>query len=694
VSDETILSEAKEAFELAKEREDDNRNEALDDLKFARLGEQWPEQVRRQRELEGRPCLTINRLPAHIRQVVNDGRQNKPAISVHPVDSNSDPETAEIFNGLIRQIEQSSDAEVAYDTALDFAVTMGFGYFKVNTRYAKDDGLDQDICIERVSNPFCIYGDPESTAADSADWNTAFEMDTMSVKAFEKRWPKAEATSFDDDGADKSKSIEQNSITVASYWSREENTKTIVALSDGTVLDEDVYAAQKDVMDALGLTVAGSRQVTGHKVTQRLLNGSEVLETVDWAGKYIPIIPVYGEDVNVEGRRYLRSLVRDAKDPARNFNYWRTAATELVALAPKTPFIGKKGAFETDAAKWATANTQSHSYIEYDGPEGPQRQPFVGVPAGALQEALNAADDMKAVMGMFDASLGAKSNETSGKAIMARQREGDVGSFHYIDNLSRAIRHCGRIIVDLIPHVYSVPRIVRTLGPQGEQQEVVVAPKSYHPGPGGAPSKDRLPPEMQQVAERNAQMAQKAQQEKAEQDEQAAEIKSVFDVTAGKYDVTVKVGPSFTSQREEAATQMIELIRAYPDAAPILGDLLVQNLDWPGADKVSERLAKLLPPQISGKGNPEAEQVKQQAQEVIQGITQQAQQIQSEAQQAAEENQRLKQEIAQLKLNQQAELLNLRIKAFDADTKRMSVAQAGQIAQQNAIAKASESEDA
>jgi len=685
MKDEDLLSDAKEAFELVQAHESENRIEALDDLRFARLGEQWPPKIAKQRELEGRPCLTINRLPAHIRQVVNDGRQNKPAISVHPVDSKSDPETAEIFNGLIRQIEQSSDADVAYDTALDFAVTCGLGYIKVNTRYAKDDGLDQDICIERVSNPFAIYGDPNSTGADSSDWDTAFEMDTMSLKAFEARWPKAEPTSFDSTGVDKSKDVEQSSVNVAAFWRREQDTKTIVFLSDGQALDEDVYEAQKGLFEALGITVGGQRQVASHKVTQYLLSGGDVLETVKWAGKYIPIIPVYGEDVNIEGKRYLRSLVRDAKDPARNFNYWRTAATELVALAPKTPFIGRKGAFETDAAKWATANTESHAYIEYDGSEPPQRQPFVGVPAGALQEALNAADDMKAVMGMFDASLGAKSNETSGKAIMARQREGDVGSFHYIDNLSRAIRHVGRIVVDLIPHVYSVPRVIRTLGPQGEQKEVVVAPQADH---------QSLPPEMQAVAQKQAQMAAKAQQEKAEQDEQVAEIKSIYDLTAGKYDVTVKVGPSFTSQREEAATQMIELIRAYPDAAPVLGDLLVQNMDWPGADKVSERLEKILPPQISGKGNPEADQVKAEAQEVIKGITQQAEQIQAQAQQAIQENQSLKQEIAQLKLDQQNEMLNLKIKAFDSETKRFQVAQAGQIAQQNAIAKASESADA
>lgn len=671
MTDEDILSDAKEAFELAQTHESENRIEALDDLRFARLGEQWPTKVRQDREMEGRPCLTINRLPAHIRQVVNDGRQNKPQINFHPVDSVADPETADVMNGLVRQIEQSSNADVAYDTALDFAVTMGFGYIKVNTEYASDDGLDQDICIERVANPFAIYGDPDSTSADSADWNSAFEMDTMSVKQFEKRWPDADPTSFDDDGADKSKSIEQNSLTVAARWVREEDVKTVLFLSDGTGVDEAVYATHKAMYDALGIAVEGKRPVKSHKVTQYLLSGGSVLETVKWAGKYIPIIPVYGEEVNVEGKRYLRSLVRDAKDPARNFNYWRTAATELVALAPKTPFIGRKGSFETDAAKWATANNQSHAYIEFDGAEAPQRQPFVGVPAGALQEALNAADDMKAVMGMFDASLGARSNETSGKAIMARQREGDVGSFHYIDNLSRAIRQVGRVVGDLIPKVYSVPRIVRTLGPQGEQKEVVVAPKDEH---------GSLPPEMQAVAQKQAQMAAKAQQEKAQQDEQVAEIKSVFDLTAGKYDVVVKTGPSFTSQREEAATMMTELVRAAPELAPIVMPKLIKNFDWPGADEIAEELEAA---KQAAKGqNPQMEEAKQ----IIQQGMQEMQALQ-------QENQSLQQQLADKQAENALKMEETRIKGFDAETKRLQVVQAGQIAQQNAIAKASESDD-
>ena len=367
-----------------------------------------------------------------------------------------------------------------------------------------------------------------------------------------------------------------------------------------------------------------------------------MLEERDWAGRYIPIVPVYGEEVNVEGRRRLRSLVRDAKDPQRMFNYWRTTSTELVALAPKAPFIGPKGAFVTDAAKWAGANTDSHAYIEYDGPTPPERQAFAGVPAGALQEAMNAADDLKSVMGLFDASMGAPGNETSGRAILARTREGDVSTFHFIDNLSRAIEHGGRILIDLIPTVYSGQRVIRVLGPEGE----------------------RLPP---------VQLGQAGPAPPAGPGAMAP----IYDLTAGKYDVTVEAGPSFTTRREEAASQMMELMRANPSVAPAIGDLVAKNLDWPGADEIAQRLQALLPPGARGP-DPQLQALQAQMDQMKQ---QGMQQIQALQQQLSDTGQALAQAnagIADMQVRLDAERTRtalesrkLDIMAFEAETDRM-----------------------
>lgn len=592
MADKDILDDAKERFRLAHDAESENRECALEDLKFGRLGEQWPEQYRRQREQEGRPCLTINRIPSFARQIVNDARQNKPAIRVRPADSNADPKTAEIYNGLIRNIEQTSNADVAYDTALESAVYCGTGYFRIKTDYAHDDTFDLDLCIEPVENPFTVYGDPASTSFDASSWRFGFVTDLMPLTEFRAKYGKgAKVSDWEGDG-DERDSLwrDEDKVRVAEYWVRSEVDRPIVQLSDGMVLESALYEKNRALFDAQGLQVVGTRTVRSHKVTQHLLTGAEVLETTEWAGKFIPIVPVYGDLVNVEGKRYMRGLVREIRDSQQNFNYWRTSATELVALAPKAPFIGPEGAFDGDG-RWATANIKSHPFLEYRGGVPPQRQPFAGIPAGAVQEALNASDDMKAQLGIYDASLGARSNETSGRAIMARQREGDVATFHYIDNLSRAIRYAGRCLLDLIPAVYDKPRMVRVLGEDGEPRTVPV--------------------------------------------NQPDEYGRVYELGRGKYDLIVETGPTFTSRREETQMFLTEVMRANPATAPLLMDVVARNMDFPEAEKIAARFRAMLPPpiqQLEAQGEdgapPQAEVLMQQLAQAQQQMQQMGQALQ------------------------------------------------------------------
>lgn len=628
-----ILTQARETYEQCKDAEQHNRTTALEDTIFARRGEQWPADIMAQRVREGRPCLTINKLPVFIRQVVNDSRQNKPAVKVHPADSKADPETAEVISGLIRNIEYTSNADVAYDTAIECAVTGGFGYWRIVTDYAHDDAFDLDIKIKRVANPFSVYGDPNSTEADASDWNVAFVVDRLSEAQYQRQYKGKAKVNWDDDAWNGLLGTDwrtDDNVLVAEYWTREEAERDIVLLQDGTVLAKEALTSDPDLMallEAGALQINSERRAKTHKVRQRIMSGLEVLEDNDWLGRYIPIVPVYGDEFDVEGRRYFRSLIHNALDAQRMFNYWRTASTEMVALAPKVPFIGPKGAFDHDQERWNTANTRSHAYLEYDKADNgqfipPQRQPLdMGAAAGALQEALNASDDIKAIIGMYDASLGARSNETSGRAIMARQREGDIATFHFIDNLARAIRYTGRVLIDLIPHIYNGPRIVRIVGEDGKQ-EVRQVNQPY-----------------QKVDPKTGQPV---------QDEAGNPILAMHDLTAGKYDLTVTTGPSFTTRREEAAAAMTELIRAYPPAAPIVGPELAKNLDWPGADEIAEKMEA----QASGQVPPE--------------VQKQIEQGQQQMQQLAEENQRLKQDqadkIAKIEADKQLSIIELQSK--------------------------------
>jgi hypothetical protein len=620
--DDDIIEEALELFRESDDGSTENRDDALHDINFARLSNQWPDDIKKSREEEGRPCLVINRLPSFIRQVVNDGRQNNPSIAVRPVDSGADVETAEIIGGLIKAIERGSNASVAYDGALENAVTSGFGFFKITTDFAHPNSFDMEARIERVANPFSVHWDVATTQFDASDWNYAFISEMMEKEEFERKYPKAETAGFEPGQGERNTLwIEDDRIRVAEYWRKSMEDRKILLLSNGQVIEESKYEGEaKEFLESQGVTVARERVSEFPVVKRRMITATEILEESDWPGSLIPICPVWGEEVIYEGKRYLKSLVRDAKDPQMMFNFWRSATTELVALAPRAPWVGPEGFVPKGKEEvWRTANTRSHAFLEYNPQYGaPQRQQFAGAPAGAIQEALSAADDMKSIMGIFDASLGARSNETSGRAIMARQREGDVATFHYIDNLSRAIQYAGRVLVEIIPHIYSERQTIQILG-EGDAAKVIDLTKQRPDG-------------------------------------------KLYDFTVGKYDVAVKTGPSFTTQRQEAQEALIEIMRNVPDAAPILGDILVQNMDWPGADGVSKRLKLLLPPQIQQAEAaenqeglpPEVQQAMMAGQQQIQAAQQMIQQLQSQLQQAAAAPEVAKMQTEQAKVQSEA----------------------------------------
>jgi hypothetical protein len=630
-SDEAIHEEALCEFKLCQDAEMENRKLAADDLRFARLGEQWPDAVKSKREQDKRPCMTFNKMPTFIRSVVNDGRQNKPAIKVHPADDDADPETAEVINGLIRNIENSSDSEVAYDTGLDFAASCGIGYWRVGMEYSHDDTFDMDLEIQRVANPFSVYGDYESTAADSSDWNRAFVVDMVPKDVFQKKYKGKDKIDWDSDQyrgmAEEWR--EGTNVMVAEYWCRKEIIRTISLLSNGMVVDDEWLNEQVDtegmpdglpiasmtnaeLMEQAGVTVENSRDTRSWKVTQYIMSGVEILEKNDWPGRYIPIVPVYGEELNIEGKRHFRSLIRDAKDAQRNFNYWRTTSTENLGLTTKAPWIGPVGAFDTDRDKWENANTENYPFIEYDGEQGPTRQGFSGPDVGALQEAMNASDDMKSIIGIFDPSLGAKSNETSGVAINARKQQSSISTFHFVDNQARAIRHTGRLLIDLIPHCYNKARVVRIMGADKKPQNVPVNQEI----PGGA----------------------------GQGEDGAARI---YDLTLGKYDLTVDTGPGFQTKREEAAYGMTELMRAFPPSAAVIGPHLAKAQDWPGADEIGDELAALAPG--GAQNNPLQQQVQQMGQQL----------------------QESQQKIQTMEQDRSIESAKLQIEQFNAETNRM-----------------------
>lgn len=596
-ADDRLLDEMRKRKASADELDGHNRDAFEDDLRFVEGSGQWPQAIKAQRELQDRPCLTINKLPQFLSQVTNDIRQNRPAIRVKPVDDNADPEVAKLLEGLIRNIEYTSKADQAYDTAGFYAAAGGRGFLLVETCYADDDAFEQDIRIRRVRNPLTVYMDPDCQEADGSDACWAMITRLMPRKEMERKFPKAQLSDVEGENEDW---FSKETVRLAEYWTREREDREIALLDDGRVVPAD------DVPE--GSVIAQKRMSARYRVKYHLCTGSEVLETKDWPGKHIPIVPVWGEEIDINGKVFLRGLIRNAKDSQRMYNYWRTTATELVALAPRAPALVTDRQIEGFEDEWQESANTPKPYLRYKpdpaagGP--PQRLEHASVPQGVFTEAQVAVDDMKATTGIYDASLGARGNEASGRAILARQTQGDKANFVYADNLARGIAQVGRIIIDLIPHIYDTARVVRVMGEDGEQELVRV----NQPVP--------------------------------------AEQRLLNDLTVGKYDVQVVAGPSYGTKRQEAADTMMQMIQAVPNLAPMIGDLIAKNMDWPEADKVAARLKAMLPPEIRSLEDqselpPEVAAMMQQMQGQLQQMAQQNAELQAAAQ-TAEQQQALK----------------------------------------------------
>ena len=579
MSDE-ILKRAKKRFEMCADAEAEARKIALDDLEFL-SGEQWPQDVKNQRILESRPCLVINRMPQFVRQVVNDQKQNRPTINIHPVDDKADIETAKILKGLIRHIEYDSNAEAAYDTAFEGAVQKGFGFFRIITEYASPMSFNQKISIKPIANHFNVFLDPFTKEPDGSDAEFGFVFEDISREDFEKKYPDSDLASTREwDGlGTRYFPISDDAVRICEYFEKQYETKTICLLNDGTVIEKD------KVLDPM--LVVSERETQTCKVVWYKLNGEEILEKTEWAGSYIPIIPVYGSVLNIDGKVVRESLITHAKDPQRIYNFNVSNEVEAIALAPKAPFIVEEGQIpEEYEHMWKTANKKTYPYLPYKvvgNAPPPQRNSFEPAVTAISNARVMASEDIKATTGIYDASLGSRSNETSGKAIGARAAQAQTSNFHFVDNLTKAIRYCGRQLVDLIPKIYDSAQAIRIIG-EDQQQEVI---------------------KINQFFEKNGEQIQ-------------------YNFSYGTYDVTVDTGPSFQTKRQEALASMVQLTQAYPQVAQVAGDLMVKNMDWPGASEIAERLKKILPPQVLGE---EGQQIPPDAQKQIQDMSQMIEQL-------------------------------------------------------------------
>lgn len=565
---------ALERFRAADEADREDRDEAEEDLRFLN-GEQWPEGNRAERETDGLPCLTSNRLPQFVEQVVGDQRQNRPGIEVRPDGDDDDPDVAKIIEGVIRSINRRSVpvADTAYDNAMEGAVGCGRGFFRVLNQYVSEDSFDQELVIKRIGNHFSVYWDPASSEIDFSDARYLFVTDMIAVEDFKEKYPGVTAEGFSGSTGDQGKTGAGKYIRVAEYWYKEDGPeKVIYQLADGTVTDTLPE----------GETAVNTRRVKTEMVKWCLVSGKDVLEgPFDWPGKYFSIIPVWGKEVFLDGKRRTRGLIRFAKDEQRLHNYSRSVKAEMLIMAPKAPWLVTKKMIEGVANIWNMAHKRKVAYLTYTpdplAPGGkPERVKPIEMQAGAEAEAQASVEAMKANIGIYDASLGAKSNETSGRAILLRQKEGDTATYSYIDNLGRALTHLGYVLLDLIPKIYTGERIVQVVDVDGTDERTPINQPVLVDGRTG-----EMIEESDLIADPDIEPARAI----------------LNDLTRGKYRVTMTIGPSFATKRMEAAETMLELVGKAPVLLPLMADMMVKNMDWPEADRLARRLGILVPPE-------------------------------------------------------------------------------------------------
>lgn len=590
LSKEDFLKVAKDRFKLCLEAEAESRREELDDVKFM-VGDQWPLNIKSERQRDMRPCLTINQCPQYVRGITNDQRQNRPAVKVNPADDKASLDTATILQGMVRHIEYASDGDIAIDTAEEWAVKSGLGYFALCTDYASPLSFQQEIKFRQLDDRFAVFTDPYWTKPDGSDMQFGFIVSDPSREEFLTEFPTSELSEMSDweaMGVNSPNWFTKNTCRIAEYYYKTYEDVEVVLLSDGREVErDDIDKLPEGLAD--GVREVSKRIAKKPKIKWAKINGVEILEENEILGEYIPIIPVIGEKQVVDNKKVYAGIIRHLKDPQRMYNYFASAETEAIALAPRAPYVGAAGQFEGHEEKWQTANTKNHAFLEYNpqslnGKDAPPPQRNVAEPAvqAITQAMVQRAQEMKATTGMYDAALGKQSNEIAGVAIQRRIQQSNLATFHFIDNLARSQRHAGRIMLSWIPKIYNTAQAVRIIGDDGEVDFAKI----------------------NQIFE------------------EGGENKSHF-LDQGRYDCTVSTGPSYQTKRQEAVASMLDLARSLPQAMQVGLDLLVRNMDWPGAQEIADRIKKTLPPQlVDDKSQPIPPEAQQQMSHMNQMIQQ------------------------------------------------------------------------
>ena len=604
-----LLTKMRKRSTVMMEADQENRRKAMDDMKFVNVpGAQWDSNMRVARGT--RPCLEFNKIRVTGKRIINEIRSNRPAGKVRPVED-SDKKTADIYEGLCRNIWNTSDGDSVIDYAAEYQVNAGMGAWRVNTKYASEEVFDQDIVIEAIKNPFCLYCDPAAQDAmkrDAADW---LLIDRMSDAAYKARWPKAKVVSFESTEFDDEQEWEDGeTVRIAEYWYKEPYSKELllVDFGDGTPLTLD--ASEPGVSEIPTLAIKKRRTVQCERILMIIASGEAILEgPVEWAGTQFPFVMVFGEQIVIDGKTHWYGLPRFARDAQQFENVMLTSAYETVAAAPKEYNWATPKQAEGLLASWDEANSKNFHTRLYNpdplAPGAPGHHPGADVPVALIQMAEIADQQVRDVTGVHEASFGQEAGERSGIALARKQNQAAIVTYNFPDNMAKGVRRTWEIEVDLIPKIYDSTRTLRIIGPDGAEDYAKVNHFVQNP--------------------------------------QTGEAEKVNDLATGRYDVSVTTGPGYQTQRMEAAEIYTQMAQAFPPLMQVAGDLIMKSNDLPYSEEIAERMQTLLPPQIQqqlqeGKDMPpEVQQAMAQVQQAMQQVQQQGQLVQQAAQEVQQE---------------------------------------------------------
>ncbi len=620
-ADKKLLTKIRDRYKVMLDADEENRRLAMEDLKFVNVpGAQWDNNMKQERG--SRPCYEFNKLRITGKRVINEMRANRPQGKVRGVED-GDKETADVYEGLIRNIWNTSDGDSVIDQAAEYQVNGGMAAWRITTDYAGDNAFDQDIKIEPIHNPLCLYCDPsakDQLKRDAEDWILT---EKISKTSFKEKYPNIEAIDWEDSEFDDDDDwSDDDQVRIAEYWWKEPVEKEIWQLTDGKVVDSESDEAAEIPEEQ----IKARRTIKTHIIKMCIASGNGIIEQpVEQAGKEHRFVMIYGEYVLIDGKAYWFGLPRFAKDAQRSYNVTRTAITETIAQTPQAKWWATTEQAEGHTEKWAEAHKKNFPFLLHNSdpknPGPPRRMGGADVPIALIQESQIASDEIKDVTGINDASLGRNGNETSGVAIRARAAQGDMATFNYQDNMGKGIRRTWEILIDLIPQIYDTERTLRVLGTDGAEDYVKI--NTFVKGDDGENIK-------------------------------------VHDMATGRYDVTVTIGPSFSTRREEASETYSRLAQGNPEIMGVAGDLIFKSMDLPYSEDIADRLRAMLPPQIQQIINkdapmpPEAQAMMQQANQAMQQVEQQMQAVQQagqEVEQGKAEADKAKSEVQQLIAN-------------------------------------------